>query len=183
MAKHKIKIENNEWNGVGNSMSTSYKFENGKLVVDWKGETKEYPAKMGDEFIVDCFGGFPDVYKFKYPANPIKLLKMAFGWINIFFNKKEYVDNIDCFCEEYCGRHPHSVGLYNDGEVYSENMEYCSLYQAEGTVYKAIYLNPNMDLIEFKKILGTKLEEKALHRVPNKGNLGEYISKFEKKVA
>lgn len=183
MAKHKIKIENNEWNGVGNSMSTSYKFEQGTLIIDWKGETKEYPAKMGDEFIIDCFGGFPDVYRFKYPANPLKLLKMAFGGANIFFNKEEYNNNVSDFCDYYCERHPHSVGLYDRGERYSEDMEYCSLYQAEGTVYKAVYVNPNMDLTEFKKILATKLEEKALHRVPNKGTLGEYTSRFQKNVA
>lgn len=181
MAKHKITIENNlEWNGVGNSMSTSYKYENGQLIIDWNGRTKKYPAKIGDEFIVDCFGGFPDVYKFQYPANPRKLINMAFGRVNLFLDKDEYNSHADEFCSYYCEMHPHSVGLYNQGKKYSENMEHCSMYQAEGTVYESLYVNPNMDLKEFKSILASKLGEKALHRVPDKGIFGEYLARFEK---
>lgn len=55
---------------VGNSMSTTYSFdtEREKLTVFWRGQKVcERKAKMGDAFVVKCFGSEPTVSKMKLP--------------------------------------------------------------------------------------------------------------------
>lgn len=58
-----------DWEKVGNSMSTFYRFDGSTLTIRWKGREKSMPARAGDGIYVNCHGGFPSFGKIKMPKN------------------------------------------------------------------------------------------------------------------
>ena len=193
MAKHNITIEDgNDWKVVGNSMSTFYRFHNNKLLIYWSREVYQHEGfKIGDDIIVDCWGGVPEVYKFQYPKNPYKLLRMAWGYVDsIVFSKEEAIEEITDVNNDFklsvlssydvAGNQLTTVGLFDRGIEISDEFRYFELYQAGGTEYKLIYINPNMSLKRFREELSTVLGIDAVSRVPDteKINIGSYLKRY-----
>lgn len=84
MAEQKLFLEKKaHLETVGNSMSTTYCFDPKRecLTVFWK-EEKIYQckARLGDAFVVDCWGGTPKVHKLKLPHRNADLLMWLFSF-------------------------------------------------------------------------------------------------------
>ena len=75
--------KNNEAKKLGNSMSTSYKFDGQELTVYWKGKMKSTKANKGEAFVIKCNGGIPEIAKLKLPKNNHKLLM----WLCSFYSE------------------------------------------------------------------------------------------------
>lgn len=116
MSKQRLFLENivTTTERVGNSMSTQYQFDGEKLSVYWKGEKREYPAKIGDAFTFDCCGCFPDVRLLVAPKSKgSKIL-----WINGFTSKyalsseQEVLDKAERIKKPYNSIIQHKPGKY-----------------------------------------------------------------------
>lgn len=65
---------------LGNSMSTTYQYQGGKLRIYWKGRLlHEQPAKIGDAFHVNVDGGYLQIHPLKLPKAPSQLVLWLVG--------------------------------------------------------------------------------------------------------
>lgn len=184
MAKHKITMDNtnlNKWHDVGNSMSTEYMFTGSKLIIGWKGSEKSFDCKSGDQFIVNCHGRyFPDVYKFQYPSNPYKLIRMIYGSVDKYYKfEGELTWDAVEINEEYCHYHPWSQGLCKEINKFSDNIKYYRYYQAEGTIADSMLIVESTTIEEFRAFIASKLGNEATKRLPKTGTFWDHAKKFE----
>ena len=71
MATHKIRYVEGSSGNVGNSMSTTFSCEKGRLAVQWKNVSRSFKAKEGDAFLIKCYGSFPEVVPLISPKDPV----------------------------------------------------------------------------------------------------------------
>lgn len=86
MATHKVKFITGNSGKVGNSISTTYECRSGEFILSWKGKKRVLPAKVGDTFLIACFGGFPHVTRMKSPSHPVARV----AWEKGFYSSKKY---------------------------------------------------------------------------------------------
>jgi len=86
VATHKIRYVEGSKGNVGNSMSTTFSCENGRLTVQWKNVSRSFKAKEGEAFLIKCYGSFPEVVPLIPPRDPIA--KVA--WESGFYRSKRY---------------------------------------------------------------------------------------------
>lgn len=85
----------NEYAPLGNSMSTSYKFDGTNLYIKWKNEIKQVPACLGDAFAIGCNGRIPDINLLGIPKKKEDKLAWILGYAkaNRFYSKEEFEKN------------------------------------------------------------------------------------------
>lgn len=183
MAKHRIDLVGKVKNlPVGNSMSANYSFDGENLTIGWKGELQTFKANIGESYIVDCWGGVPNVYKFQYPKNPFKLLRMLHHGASVYTEKEIIEDLMIERNKEYRMCIPQTDGLHTFNKVYlKDKFEYTEQYQAEGTIHKYLYISNDLTLGEFKSVIEKELEKEAILRLPKNNNITflEYAKRFD----
>lgn len=152
MATQKLYLyeANNEIQRLGNSMSTSYKFDGQELTVYWKGRKQVVKASMGDAFVVGCYGGMPEVSKLKLPKSNHRLLM----WLCGFYSHNSATDSNKF--QEILEENREGFNWWNYQEYGPKTDDYsfvlCNRSDCGGEHHVAAYINGNLPLTTEKVI-------------------------------
>ena len=179
MAKHLI--NKNELGTFKYGMSTEVVVAENDVMISWKGQSKQFNKKdLTNKFFMDCWGGFPEVTPFQYPANPLKILNNIFSQ-KVVVTSPEYQNTHDV--EE---NDPYLLVLPTYGTQViceikeSENISYAYINLGNGMEDVEVSFGDTCTIKEFKEVILEWTSDKdACSRLPDSSeSIIKYIKGF-----